>query len=77
MQVYNVYMGSSDVEVSLFPYIVLMSATLAYSIQLCNHILNQTGYEKSLRMNIRVGRNTLEKEDTFGQLCSAVHQITD
>ena len=50
---------------SLFPYIVSMSATLAYSIQFCNHILNQTGYENSLRMNTGVGRDTSEKDDKF------------
>lgn len=50
---------------SLFPYIVLMSATLAHSIQFCNHNLNQTGYENSLRMNTGVGRDNLEKDDKF------------
>lgn len=48
---------------SVFPYIALISATLAYSIQFCNNILNQTGYENSLRMNTGVGRDTLEKDD--------------
>lgn len=52
-------------EVSLFPYIVLVSETLAYSIQFCNHILNQEEYENSLRMNTGVERDTLENNDKF------------
>lgn len=41
----------------------MVTKTLAYSIQFCNHILNQKEYENNLRMNAGVERDTLEKDD--------------